>query len=197
VDNIIVSGTHSHSAGMGGPPPGGAGRSQAPAAAPAGGRGGATQNAPLDDVIVDAVRQAASKLQPARMGFGTGLSYLNVNRDVISPKTRLWTQDSNLNAPSDKTVAVMKFEGLDGAPIAIYMNYAMHPVNLYLGGITSADYPGAMSRFIEQIYGDKAVVAFTNGAEGDQNPLYLSKLCLLSLRLAVLCFLAFYVFQVL
>jgi hypothetical protein len=173
VENIIVSGTHSHSAGMGGPRPGAAGGTQAPGAAPAGGRGGATQNAPLDDVIADAVRQAASKLQPARMGFGTGLSYLNVNRDVISPKTRLWTQDSNLNAPSDKTVAVMKFEGLDGAPIAIYMNYAMHPVNLYLGGITSADFPGAMSRFIEQIYGDKAVVEFTNGAEGDQNPLYL------------------------
>jgi neutral ceramidase len=49
----------------------------------------------------------------------------------------------------------------------------MHPVNLYLGGITSADYPGAMTRYIEQIYDDKAVVAFSQGAEGDQNPLYL------------------------
>ena len=57
--------------------------------------------------------------------------------------------------------------------MAIYVNYAMHPVNLYLGGITSADYPGAMTRYIEQIYDDKAVVAFSQGAEGDQNPLYL------------------------
>jgi neutral ceramidase len=49
----------------------------------------------------------------------------------------------------------------------------MHPVNLYLGGITSADFPGAMSLYIEQIYEDRAVVAFLQGAEGDQNPLYL------------------------
>jgi neutral ceramidase len=157
VENIIISGTHSHSAGTAGRPPG-------------------QQNAPLpplDDVVLEAVRQAAAKLQPARMTFGTGLCYLNVNRDAINPKTRLWTQDANLTAPSDKTVAVLKFENPAGEPIAMYVNYAMHPVNLYLGGILSADYPGAMTRYIEQVYDDKAVVAFANGAEGDQNPLYL------------------------
>ena len=53
------------------------------------------------------------------MGFGEGMSYLNVNRDVISPKTRLWTQDANLDGPSDKTVAVLKFETPDGRQLAI------------------------------------------------------------------------------
>ena len=157
LENVLISGTHSHSSGTAGRPP-----SQANTPVP-----------PVDDVVLDAVRQAAAKLQPARMAFGTGLCYLNVNRDVINPKTRLWTQDANLNAPADKTVAVLKFENASGEPIAIYVNYAMHPVNLYLGGILSADYPGAMTRYIEKIFDDKAVVAFANGAEGDQNPLYL------------------------
>jgi hypothetical protein len=114
-----------------------------------------------------------ASLQPARVGFGTGTSYLNVNRDAINPVTHQWTQDANPSAPSDKTVAVVKFETPAGAPIALYMNYAMHPINLYLGGINSADYPGAASRYIEQIYDDKVVAVFTQGAEGDQNPLYL------------------------
>jgi hypothetical protein len=107
------------------------------------------------------------------MAFGAGTAYLNVNRDAISPQTRLWTQDANPAAPSDKTVAVMKFESLAGEPVALYFNYAMHPVNLYQTGLVSADYPGAACRHIEQIYGDRMVAVFTQGAEGDQNPLYL------------------------
>jgi neutral ceramidase len=164
VENVIISGTHSHSAGISG------GAATRPLGKPIPQQQGPS---PLDDLIVDAVRQAAAKLQPARMAFGTGLCYLNVNRDAINPKTRLWTQDANPTAPSDKTVAVLKFESPAGEPIALYVNYAMHPVNLYLGGITSADYPGAMTRYIEQVYDDKAVVTFSQGAEGDQNPLYL------------------------
>ena len=54
---------------------------------------------------MDAVRQARASLQPARVGFGTGLSYLNVNRDTVSDETHLWTQAGNPDGPSDKTVA--------------------------------------------------------------------------------------------
>jgi len=163
-ENVLVSGTHSHSAGMGGPPSGGRGAALMP---------GLQTSSPLDGLALEAVRQAVARLQPARMAFGTGRCYLNVNRDVISPKTRLWTQDANSTGPSDKTVAVLKFDTPAGEPIALYVNYAMHPINLYLGGITSADYPGAAMGYIEHIYGDKAVALFTQGAEGDQNPLYL------------------------
>ena len=120
-----------------------------------------------------AVKQAKAKLQPARVGFGTGLSYLNVSRDNIDTDTHLWTQAPNLNGPSDKTVAVIKFESLEGEPIAVYMTYAMHPVNGFLSDITSADFCGAASRHVEQAYGDKVVAVFAQGASGDQNPLYL------------------------
>ena len=162
IPNIIMSATHTHSGwGPGGPGPGMF--HPDPNAPPP----------PIVDQILDAVKQAKAQLQPARMGFGTGFSYLNVNRDVIDPATRLWTQGPNLNGSSDKTVAVIKFETPEGQPIAAYIDYAMHPVNGYLAGFTSADFAGATSRYVEQAYGDKMVAVFVQGASGDQNPLYL------------------------
>ena len=57
--------------------------------------------------------------------------------------------------------------------MAAYIDYAMHPVNGWLAGFTSADFAGATSRYVEQAYGDKMVAIFVQGASGDQNPLYL------------------------
>jgi hypothetical protein len=162
IPNIVMSATHTHSGwGPGGPGPGMF--HPDPNAPPP----------PIIGQILDAVRQAKAKLEPARMGFGTGFSYLNVNRDVVDPGSRLWTQGPNLNGSSDKTVAVIKLETPEGKPIAAYIDYAMHPVNGYLAGFISADFAGATSRYVEQAYGDKMVAVFVQGASGDQNPLYL------------------------
>lgn len=170
VENIIISVTHTHSAwGPGDQPFRRFGQAGGPPSAP-------DPNAPPPPIvgkIVDAVKQAKAQLQPARVGFGTGLSYLNVSRDNIDSETHLWTQAPNLNGASDKTVAVLKFESLSGELIAAYFTYAMHPVNGFLTDITSADFCGAASRHIEQAYGDKTVAVFAQNASGDQNPLYL------------------------
>jgi len=161
VENIVMSATHTHSGwGPGGFP----GMHQPDPNGPP---------PPLAVQIVDAVKQARANLQLARVGFGTGDSYLNVNRDAIDGDTHLWTQAPNLNGPSDKTVAVVEFLAASGEPIAVYMDYAMHPVNGYLAGLISADFAGATSRYVEQAFGDKAVAVFVQGASGDQNPLYL------------------------
>ena len=157
LENVIISGTHTHSSSSaraqrpGGPPP---------------------PPAPSQPVL-DAVRQAKAKLQPARVGYATGASYLNVNRDAIYPETRKWTQYSNLDAASDKTVGVLTFFKPTGEPIAVYVNYAMHPIDGYVMGIVSGDFPGAMSRYVEKAFGDNIIVAFNQGASGNQNPLYL------------------------
>ncbi|HEX4593190.1 MAG TPA: neutral/alkaline non-lysosomal ceramidase N-terminal domain-containing protein [Bryobacteraceae bacterium] len=156
-ENIIMSATHTHSGVPAGPPPSGP-----PPPLPSG---------PLVTAMMSAVREAQAKLQPALVGFGTGFSYLNANRDTVSDETHRWTQAPNLNAPSDKTVAVVSFTTPAGDPIAAYVNYAMHAINGYLVGITSADFPGAASRYVEQAFDDKLVMVFTQGASGDQNPL--------------------------
>jgi neutral ceramidase len=159
VENIIMSATHTHSGVPAGPPPTG------PPPPP--------PSARLVTAMLDAVRQAKAKLQPVLVGFGTGFSYLNANRDVVSDQTHRWTQAPNLNAASDKTVAVVSFTTPAGDPVAAYVNYAMHAINGYLVGITSADFPGAASRYVEQAFDDKMVMVFTQGASGDQNPLYM------------------------
>jgi neutral ceramidase len=147
-DQIIMTATHTHSAagpGASGPP---------------------TQK------IVAALRQAVARLQPARIAYGSGVSYINVNRNIIDPKTRRWWEGPNYDGPSDKTVGVVKVESAAGEPIAIYYNYAVHAViNGQLDQI-SGDIPGASSRYIEDSLDNKAVAIWGEGAAGDQNPIY-------------------------
>ena len=156
VQNILMSVTHSHSAGS----PMGPARDDAYTKA-------------LGDALLQAVRDAKARLEPARVGFGTGAAYLNVNRDAIDADTHQWSQAPNTRAVSDKTLAVIKFVRPNGEAIAAYVDYAMHPVDGYLLGFITADFPGAMSRYVEQAFADRAVVIYAQSASGDQNPLYL------------------------
>ncbi len=78
--------------------------------------------------IFEAMRQAAAALKPARMASGTGVSYINVNRNIIDPQTQRWWEGPNYDGASDKTVAVVRFETPAGEPIAVYYNYGVHAV---------------------------------------------------------------------
>jgi hypothetical protein len=96
-----------------------------------------------------------------------------VNRNAIDPETKKWVQQANLDGFSDKSIETIKFETPDGKPIAVYMNYAMHPVNAYVLGVYSGDVPGAVCRYVEKAFNDEIVVTYSQGAQGDQFPLYL------------------------
>jgi neutral ceramidase len=122
--------------------------------------------------IVESVKLAKEHLTPARLGYGTGLSYINVNRNIIDPKTRRWWEGPNYDGPSDKTVAVVAFETVAGEPIAVYYNYAMHAVTVGQLDQVSADAPGTTSKYIEDSYDGKVVALWSSGAAGDQNPIY-------------------------
>lgn len=145
--NVLLTATHTHSAMM---------------------RGGPDQV----QKIVESVKTAKQRLTPARMGYGAGVSYINVNRNIIDPKTRRWWEGPNYEGPSDKTVAVVKFETLSGEPIAVFYNYAMHAVTVGQLDMVSADAPGAASKYIEDSLDDKVVAVWSTGACGDQNPIY-------------------------
>jgi len=122
--------------------------------------------------IVEAVRLARQRLTPARIGYGAGESYINVNRQIIDAKTARWWEGPNREGPSDKTVAVVKFETMSGDPLAVYYNYAVHGVITGQLDQVSGDIPGATSRYIEESFDDKVVAVWSNGAGGDQNPMY-------------------------
>ncbi|WP_377922576.1 neutral/alkaline non-lysosomal ceramidase N-terminal domain-containing protein [Alteraurantiacibacter palmitatis] len=129
----------------------------------------------FEEQLFAAVREAARQMQPARMAFGTGQSWINVNRNRIDPQTRRWWEGPNYDGPSDKTVAVMRFETLEGAPIAVYYNYAVHPVITGNLDMISGDIPGAASAYLEASLGGDAVAVWSTGASGDQNPIFFNQ----------------------
>ena len=145
--NIFITATHTHSA------PG-------------------QQGAAYTQKIVESVRLAKQRLAPARIGYGTGVSYINVNRNIIDPQTKRWWEGPNYDGASDKTVAVVKFETLSGDPVAVYYNYAMHGVAAGQLDLVSGDAPGTTSKYIEDSFDDKIVALWSSGAAGDQNPIY-------------------------
>jgi hypothetical protein len=147
VDHLLLTATHTHSVPFG-------------------------PNRELAPRITQAISQAAARLQPVRMAYGTGVSYINVNRNLIDPQTHRWWEGPNYSGVSDKTVAVIRFETLEGRPVAVYYNYGVHAVlNGQLDQI-SGDIPGATSRYLEDSLENEAVAVWSTGAAGDQNPIY-------------------------
>jgi len=128
--------------------------------------------AAYENKVFESVKMAKAQLQPARISFGTGVSSINIQRDIIDPVTHGWWEGANYAGLSDKTVAVIKFESLTGEPIAIYYNYAMHAVITGNLDLVSGDAPGATSRYIEGHFNNKVVAVWSEGAAGDQNPVY-------------------------
>jgi hypothetical protein len=122
--------------------------------------------------IVESVQLARQRLTPAQIGYGTGVSHINVNRHIIDPRTNKWWEGANYEAPSDKTVAVLTFKTLSGEPIAVYYNYAVHAVIAGQLDQVSGDIPGSASRYVEDSLDDKVVAVWSSGAAGDQNPIY-------------------------
>ncbi|ADV83097.1 neutral/alkaline non-lysosomal ceramidase N-terminal domain-containing protein [Terriglobus saanensis] len=156
--SVLITATHSHSVPLGFARPGVEENNRSLAV--------------FEDQIVESVKVAKEKLQPAQISFGTGLSFINVQRDIIDRATHGWWEGANYGGISDKTVAVIKFETLDGQPIAVYYNYAVHAVITGTLDMVSGDIPGATSRYLEGHFGDKVVALWSEGASGDQNPIY-------------------------
>jgi hypothetical protein len=126
----------------------------------------------LNNRVFQALKEANDRLVPAKVGYGDGVCYLNVKRDLFDPERGTWWEGPDYDGKSDKTVAVIYFEGLDGTPIATYFNYAMHAVITGNTDKVSADFPGEAETYIESRYGDDFVACFASGAAGDQNPIY-------------------------
>lgn len=122
--------------------------------------------------VFSAIKNANAALQPARMGYGNGVSYINVNRNMFNQDRGHWWEGANYDGITDKTVAVIYFEALNGDPIAVFYNYAMHAVTAGVLDMISGDTPGAVSRYIETSLNDKIVAVWSTGAQGDQNPIF-------------------------
>jgi hypothetical protein len=147
VGNIIYNGTHCHSTGS-------------------------VRGDELINRTYKAIKDAYNAMVPAKVGYGAGVSHLNVKRDLFDAERGTWWEGPDYDGKSDKTVAVIYFESMDGKPIATYYNYAMHAVITGQLDMITGDFPGKSEEYIESRYGKDFVALFASGAAGDQNPLY-------------------------
>lgn len=120
---------------------------------------------------IAAVRQANAGLQPARIAFGRGAAWANINNGEQAG-SKEWFDPQG---PSDKTLDVVRVETRDSKPLALLVNYATHAEVMFRsvtrdGGYEiSGDMPGAVSRMLEaQSAAAAPVVLFSSAAEGDQ-----------------------------
>jgi neutral ceramidase len=112
----------------------------------------------LPQLLVDAILAADHDSKPARIGVATESTTLNRNRHTKrEPKA------------TDPMLAVVRFDDLEGKPIAILVNFAAHPVMTQEKLLKySADYPGFLKKKVERALTTKCV--FMQGASGDMSP---------------------------
>jgi neutral ceramidase len=125
--------------------------------------------------IGSAIEKATGNLQEAKIGAGTGAVYIGHNRLPLRPDGTFGWFERNPTmiptSPVDPTVTVIRVDGSDGAPMAILVNYACHPVVLGSDNRQySADFPGAMNGVVEAAFAGHAMSFFLQGAPGDINP---------------------------
>ncbi len=120
--------------------------------------------------LIGGIVEARSKLAPARLSVGATTSNANINRRSRDPDGRI-SLGLNPDGPVDRQVGLIRLDRLDGSPIALIANYAMH--GTVLGGrnqLISGDAPGLVAAYVEQKLG--APMLFINGATGDIAPIY-------------------------
>lgn len=134
--------------------------------------------AKLPSLIARAVAEASAKLVPARASAAIG------REEGVSFNRRSWMKDGTVAwqppklspnivrpaGPTDPDVGICYFESAakNAAPLATYVNFAMHPT--VMGGLKcSADYPGRIARRFAEFKGENMVTLFANGCCGNLN----------------------------
>lgn len=131
------------------------------------------------DAILKAVTAAQNSLCPARLRYGEGQAYVNVNRDVKytgnQPEfTSPYVMAKNIHGYSDHTVSVLEFVDECDKTFAYVIGYAVHSSALFQqfwgedgGMLVSGDLSGAAMRYVEDR--SDAIAIHLLGAAGDQN----------------------------
>lgn len=137
----------------------------------------------LEQTALEAVQEAMAALQPVRIGWGRGESYININRlqdyfirnedGTVEIRCGL---GQNPAADVDRSLFVLKIEDLDGNMVACLTNYAVHNCVMIGnrcgkdgGTLLSSDMGGNVSQMLEENW-PGCVALWTSGAAGDINP---------------------------
>ncbi len=127
------------------------------------------------EAIAEGIIHAAESAAPARLGSGRGWVQIGHNRRYVNPDgsvRMLWENPTRISThPVDPEVLVLRIDDLEGRPRGLIVGYACHPVVFGPdNALYSADFPGAMSRYVSDRLDGSPVVAFVQGGCGDINP---------------------------
>lgn len=113
---------------------------------------------------------ALRNMKPVNVNAGSGSCDIGVNRRFQRPEDGAVVVGRNWGGPVDHEVKVVRFDTLDGKPLATIVNYACHPITVGPDSqLITPDYPGVMKRVVEQATGSTSL--FLQGATGDIGPI--------------------------
>jgi hypothetical protein len=129
--------------------------------------------AEAEDKMVEAIGKAHGALFPATLAVSTGEVALGFNRrKVVDGRATMWWRNADRlpSHPVDPTVNAMQVSDAEGKLRAVLVNFACHASVLGPDNyLYSADYPGAMKRYVES-QRPGATCLFVQGGAGDINP---------------------------
>ena len=137
--------------------------------------------ADAEQLVVQAVREAARNLAPVRAGAGAGTeTRISENRrlkmkdgseaDMRRAYSMPRDEDVASTGPTDPRIGLLRLDRADGTPLAVVYHFACHPIMNPPGKGSSADFPGYASKVIEEALGGGAMALFLQGCGGDVNP---------------------------
>ena len=132
--------------------------------------------AQLEEKIMQALREASSRMSPARLSLERGAIRLGYNRLLLREDGRARALFDNLDrvphGPVDPEYVLLQVSSPEGAPRALIVHYTAHPVALGTTNcLYSGDFPGVLQRRIESAMpGVQAM--FVQGAAAETNPLF-------------------------
>ncbi len=136
----------------------------------------------LPEMITKSVQLAEAELQPARLSVGTiQENTVNFNRRFFMDDGTFRTNPGRMNpkivrpaGPVDPDISLVYFESLDSMPIALLVNFALHPA-IVGGDQFSADFPGVVCEQLAKVKGEEMVTVYTNGTSGNINHIDVTK----------------------
>lgn len=128
----------------------------------------------LKKALIDAIGEARSKLEPARLGAATGMSMANISRRPREVDGSVPYVGMNPEGPVDRQIGLIRLDRPDGSPLALIASYALHGTVLPVAGpeflLVSGDAQGVVAEYVEEKLG--APLLLMSGAEGDVAPIY-------------------------
>jgi hypothetical protein len=135
----------------------------------------------VDERTVKAVKEAATKLVPVRVGVGVGSEKrIMENRRLKLKSGRTIDIRGAYSLPPDEEIAgvgpvdpeigIVRLDRTDGRTLAVLYNFACHPIQGVPSGGNSADITGFASQVIEDNTSEGTIALFLQGCGGDINP---------------------------